>query len=298
MPDLVMNNLLGIVEHAALTPMVAYRIDRDGHPYVPTGDGGVVLGVHLGDSVFATDGDHVAAGVTLVHPDPAARFGLTAFSCLGNEVVVRSGAATGAVGRVTGKRGESGRVIVSFSDDVLARMLPGDRVTVRSVGQGFQPAGVPSEVAVLNVDPALFDLLPIDVAADAATVTVSGMLPSAVCGNGIGRPAQMWDVDLAVVADSPDLGGADMRLGELWAVADLDVRHNMGYRGGWMTVGAICHGGSPQPGHGPGLVPLLSGPAELLRAVVDRSAGPAITDEVLAALASGGTASAATGGDL
>ena len=285
MPDLVANNLLGIAEHAALTPMVAYKIDRDGHPYVPTGDGGIVLGVHLGDSVFATDGDHVAPGVTLVHSDPGARFGLTAFSCLGNEVVIRSGLAAGAVGHVVGKRGESGRVIASFDDEAMAKILPGDQMSVRAVGQGFAPDHLPGDIAVLNVDPALYASLPISTADGVTTVEVEGVLPSKVCGNGIGRPAQMWDVDLAVVQDSPDLMGRDMRLGELWAIENLDVRHNMGYRGGWVTIGVICHGGSPLPGHGPGLVPLLCGPLDQLRpAVMEAGGAQALTADVLASL--------------
>ena len=65
-------NMLGVVEHPALgdTP---YRVDADGHPYLPAGDGGLVLGVRLGDPVTALAGDHVAPGACLVHPEPAAR---------------------------------------------------------------------------------------------------------------------------------------------------------------------------------------------------------------------------------
>ena len=46
------------------------------------------------------------------------------------------------------------------------------------------------------------------------------------------------------------------------AVTDIDARCNMGYRRGWVTVGVIVHGDSPLPGHGPGLTPILTGPAE------------------------------------
>lgn len=287
MSNLVANNLLGFVEHAVLTPMVAYRIDRDGHPYVPVGDGGIVLGVHLGDSVFATDGDHAAPGVTLVHSDAGARFALTAFSCLGNEVIVRSGLSAGSIGRVVGKRGENGRVIVSLRDEATAQLMPGDQVSVRAVGQGLAPEGLPAEVTVMNIDPELFALLPFDVCDDALTVSVAGTLPSKVCGNGIGRPAQMWDVDLAVVADSSELGGRDMRHGELWAIENLDVRHNMGYRRNWVTVGIICHGGSPMPGHGPGLVPVVTGPSIAFRILQqDAAAEPALTQAVLGRLPS------------
>src|SRR4029077_5709875 len=68
---LVTVNLLGAVEHPSLDGS-PYRIDRDGKPYVPAGDGGIVLGLELGDSVFALDADHAAPGACLVHPDSAA----------------------------------------------------------------------------------------------------------------------------------------------------------------------------------------------------------------------------------
>jgi Domain of unknown function (DUF4438), N-terminal len=74
---LVTVNLLGAVEHPALDGS-PYRIDRDGRPYVPAGDGGIVLGLELGDSVFALDADHAAPGACLVHADPAARHALAA----------------------------------------------------------------------------------------------------------------------------------------------------------------------------------------------------------------------------
>ncbi len=134
-------NLTGVVETPTM-PGSPYLVDADGRPYVPVGDGGVVLGVHVGDGVFDVDGDHVAPGVTLAHPDQAARHALTAFACFGNRAVVRGGAAAGAEGFVLGKRGEAGRVIVAFQDDVLARLAPGDTVVVRGDGQGAELPGV------------------------------------------------------------------------------------------------------------------------------------------------------------
>ena len=107
------------------------------------------------------------------------------------------------------------------------------------------------------------------------------VVPSRLAGNGIGRPAQQWDVDLAFPAGDPVL--AVLRLGDLLAVADLDVRHNMGFRRGHVTVGLVVHGDSPMPGHGPGLVPLLCGPADLLRAVPDAEGHGGLTEQALAA---------------
>src|SRR4051794_35832532 len=75
--------------------------------------------------------------------------------------------------------------------------------------------------------------------------------------------AAAWDLDLQLPPPGPD-GAGDVALGDLVAVSDLDVRYNMGYRRGWVTVGIAVHGASPLPGHGPGITPLLTGPAAAL----------------------------------
>jgi Domain of unknown function (DUF4438) len=289
-PRLVTVNLLGAVEHPALDGS-PYRIDRNGRPYVPTGDGGIVLGLELGDSAFALDADHAAPGACLVHADPAARQALAAYACVGNEVRVRTGEAAGARGVVLGKRGEEGRVVAGFAAADLARMRPGDEVGVRARGQGWRPPGLLPEVAVMNLDPDVLPLLPIGlpgagsgpepaIAAGAVTVGVRATVPSRLAGNGIGRPAATWDLDLQLPPPGPD-GAGDVALGDLVAVSDLDVRYNMGYRRGWMTVGIVVHGASPLPGHGPGITPLLTGPAAALRPHPDAAGHAGLTAAAL-----------------
>ncbi|PKW26587.1 DUF4438 domain-containing protein [Phycicoccus duodecadis] len=263
-------NLSGVVESPSVGP-TPYRIDEDGRPYVPVGDGGVVLGVHLGDALHEVEGDHVAPGATLSHPDPAVSLGLTSYACIGNPVVVRDGAAAGARGWVLGKRGEHGRVLVTLPDEALAVLQPGDGISVRAHGQGAVLPGAPPGVQLLNLDPGLLVALGIAVVGDRVHVPVRGVVPGRLAGNGVGRPAHQWDVDLAFPAGDPVL--AVLRLGDLVAVTDLDVRHNIGYRRGWVTVGVVIHGDSPQPGHGPGVTPVLTGPASAIDAVADL-AGP------------------------
>jgi hypothetical protein len=269
-------NLLGLVEHPELgdTP---YRVSADGRPYVPAGDGGIVLGLRLGESTSGRDADHAAPGACLVHPDPAARHALTIYSCIGNQATVRTGQAAGARGVVIGKRGELGRVVASFDQHDLARMRPSDQVAVRTCGQGWRPPGFPSEVTLLNTDPAALRQLPVNVSGDGAGVTagVRAVVPSKLAGNGIGRPAVGWDLDLQLGADE------DVLLGDLVAVADLDARFNLGYRRGWLTVGVIVHGASPLPGHGPGITPILTGPAEVLRAAPDPAGHVGLTEAVV-----------------
>jgi hypothetical protein len=281
-------NLLGVVEHPELggTP---YRVDSDGRSYVPAGDGGIVLGPRLGESVFAWDADHAAPGACLVHPDQAARHALAAYSCIGNQVVVRTGHAAGARGAVLGQRGEQGRVIAWLAPEDLARMRPSDQVAVRARGQGWRPPGVPAEITLLNLDPAALDVLPITVAGPGGSVTagVRTTVPSKLAGNGIGRPSVSWDLDLQLrpPARRDGAGGdpdaAELLLGDLVAVSDLDVRYNMGYRRGWLTVGVVVHGASPLPGHGPGITPILTGPADVLQVRPDGAAHGGLTEAAL-----------------
>ena len=105
-------------------------------------------------------------------------------------------------------------------------------------------------------------------------------VPSRLAGNGIGRPAAAWDLDLQLPPPGPD-GAGDVLLGDLVAVSDLDARRNMGYRRGWVTVGIAVHGTSPLPGHGPGITPLLTGPAAALQAHADAAGHVGLTAAAL-----------------
>lgn len=271
-------NMLGVIEHPSFGDS-PYRIDADGAPYLPVGDGGLVLGVRLGDPVFGIGGDHVAPGACLVHTDEAARHALALYSCIGNRVEVRTGAATGAVGAVLGKRGEGGRVIVGFADDDLARMRPGDQVTVRSAGQGHAPSWLPADVTLMNLDPdlRLIGGQPDDGSDRPITASVRSVLPAKVAGNGLGRPAASWDLDLQLTSDD------DHRLliGDLVAIMDIDARFAMGYRRGWLTIGVIVHGGSPLPGHGPGMTVILTGPISAFRPIQDTAGHTGLTASML-----------------
>ena len=261
-------NLVGYAEHPVLGES-PYRVDRDGASYVPVGDGGIVLGLELGDSVFKLAADHAAPGACLTHPDAAARHALAAFACVGNRVVVRTGPAAGAIGSVIGKRGEAGRVIAGLAAADLAVLRPSDEILVRACGQGWRPDGVTPDVTVLNLDPGIFAALPVLLAADGRTVTVGvrAVVPGRLAGNGIGRPAASWDLDLQMTAG--DLATPEVLLGDLIAVTDIDARYNMGYRRGWHTVGVVVHGASPLPGHGPGITPILTGPSAALQVRAD-----------------------------
>ncbi len=274
-------NLAAVVETPGMDN-APYLIDTDGAPYVPIGDGGVVLGLSIGDSVFGFDAEHASPAVSLVHGDQAARHALTAFACLGNPVTVRSGAAAGSVGAVLGKRGEEGRVLVAFSPAVRAKLLPGDAMAVRALGQGSELPAALGGGQLMNVDPALLGELGIDIGQNPIEVGVRGMVGSKLIGNGIGRPAQQWNLDLQVDASSAQRWGLEqLSIGDLLAVQNLDVRHNAGYRAGWTTVGVVLTTGSPRPGHGPALMPILCLPSDRVRCTVQATDHSGVTAATL-----------------
>ncbi len=239
-----------------------------------------MLGVRLGDPVLGVGGDHVAPGACLIHPDEAARHALALYSCIGNQAVVRTGGAAGAAGAVLGKRGQGGRVIVGFADHDLARMRPGDHVAVPSVGQGAAPSWLLNDVAVMNLDP---DLLPAFLTEPnegpdrPIQVSVRSVLPARVAGNGLGRPAASWDMDLQLTSR----GHHQVLLGDLVAITDIDARFNMGYRRDWLTIGVIVHAASPLPGRGPGMTVIATGPASALRPIEDGAGHSGLTASML-----------------
>ena len=185
---------------------------------MPVGDGGIVLGVRLGDGVWDHLGDHAAPGACLVHADPAAGYALAAQACVGNPVEVRTGAAAGETGAVLGKRGEGGRVIAAFDQAVLRRLRPGDQVAVRGRGQGA--AGPVPGVTLRNIDPALLARLPVDGRrrhADAPGPGRAAQPDSSATASAGPPPCGTWTCQLTP-ASADRHGAAGLRLGDLVAI--------------------------------------------------------------------------------
>jgi hypothetical protein len=71
----------------------------------------------------------------------------------------------------------------------------------------------------------------------------------------------------------------------LVAIKDIDARFNAGYRRGWMSVGLVVHGGSPQPGHGPGVTVIASGPADAIVTHADAANHRGLLEETVLGVA-------------
>jgi hypothetical protein len=84
------------------------------------------------------------------------------------------------------------------------------------------------------------------------------------------------------------VGIDQMRLGDLIGIRNVDHRFGRSYREGWTAICICIHGDSVMTGHGPGILTLITGPAEELDFRIDPGANIAETLGIRSEQASGG----------
>jgi hypothetical protein len=257
----------------ALADRHGYRIGPDGQPFVLPGMGGVTLGVHCGDPATGYASDHLEPGASIRHADPAANMAVQFLTCVGNQVLVASGPAAGAVGHVIGQHAY---VLVDFTEGDAARLTTGDAVTITAVGQGLRLVEHPS-IVVKNCSPGLLERMPGGTMPDGKLeVHVAARVPAEAIGAGVGMISEYANTDLMGAYQSLgadlSLGLESLRVGDIVAMADQDHRYGRGYRPDYVTIGVISTGQCMLFGHGPGPSTLMSGPAESFCLVDDPAA--------------------------
>ena len=248
-----------------------YEIDADGVPLVPVGVGGICYNVKVGMSALGWAGNQVEPGVSIANPVEPANEALNVFACVGNRVVVRTGAAAGAEGVVVGKHEEfmgHKHVLVHVDDDTLEQIVPGDVFRVRAHGRGMRVNDL-SQIACHSLGPELWHAWSPRLDNGRLAVRVTRVLPPEVMGMGTGRVSAITSVALQREAGD---GLEGLRLGDLVAVLDWDATYYTGYRKGALTIGVVACGDSPILGNGPGVTLLLSAPDGALQADVDAEA--------------------------
>ena len=246
----------------ALADRHGYRTGPDGQPFVLPGMGGVTLGVHCGDPATGYASDHLEPGASIRHADPAANMAVQFLSCVGNQVVVETGAARGAAGHVIGQHAY---VLADFPEAVAARLTTGDTVSIRAAGQGLRLLDHP-DITVKNCSPGLIDAMPGGTRPDGRLeVHVAARVQAEAVGAGVGMISEYANTDLMGayegLGDDLSLGLESLRVGDIVALADTDHRYGRGYRAGYLTIGVISTGQCMLFGHGPGPSTLMSGPA-------------------------------------
>ena len=278
--DLVMVTVMGQIAHpvGAANP---YRIGHDGVPRILPATGGIVLNHRVGDRCVGLAGDHIEPGVPLhnnnrevVGSRRGPNLALITYACVGNRAKVISGPCTGKWGLVTGKHGGVDHVLVDFPPTLLRQLQIGDRIQIYSYGLGLQLLDYP-DIRVSNCSPALLQRWRLIPTHRGLQVPVTHLIPAAIMGSGLGKNT-VWRGDYDIQLFDPEIRRRyrldTLRFGDLVAIAQADTRHGPSYRQNHVTIGIVVHGDSTVSGHGPGVTPLLTGPAARLQPIFDPQA--------------------------
>lgn len=267
---LVMLSVAGQISAPASQPRICF----DGIIRVTPGTGGIAYNVKIGDPAFGWAGDHVEPGVSSKNPDDKANSGYNTLSCVGNTAVVISGDAKGATGTVTGKHGGIEHVLIHFDHETLEKMQVGDKIQVRSFGQGLALTDHP-DVKVINLDPALMHKMGIVEKDGVLEVPVAHIVPPEFMGSGLGASsAERGDYDITSMESERlhELGLDKIRFGDIVAIADSSSFYGRSYRRDAVIIGIVVHSNSFVSGHGPGVTSLMTALNKKIRPVkVDKA---------------------------
>lgn len=219
-------------------------------------------------------GDHVEPGVSIYHSSKRESDALMYLSCIGNEATVVSGDAKGAVGWVTGSHGGIENVIVDFEREDMERMVIGDKIQIRAVGQGMKIEEYP-DLHVMNLDPKLLKKMKLKMEGEKLKVPVVTSIPAYLMGSGIGWPSAAsgdYDIMTADEGEYRRLGLEKLRFGDFVFLEDCDNTYGRGYLKGAASIGVVVHSDCVKMGHGPGVVVIMTAKKDILEAVIDPDA--------------------------
>jgi hypothetical protein len=240
----------------------SYSVDDYGRPMLLPGMSGIVANVRVGDPVFRWAADHLEPAVSAGSADRGRHQALQFLACLGNSVRVVAGPAKGAEGTVVGKHAF---VLVDFSHDTLDALAPGDRLLVRAHGQGLRLLDFPA-IVTRSCSPALLHALRLRRTNEGRLhVETTVEIPARLMGAGLGMSSEWANCDVMFTHHDTieRLGVENLRLGDIVAMHDQDHRFGRGFREGMCAIGVVAHGGHGGiPGHGTGVVTIMSGPRE------------------------------------
>ncbi len=262
---LVTVSVMGQVAH----PLMGSRPQRvgfDGRVACVPGVGGITYDRRVGDPCVGLLGDHIEPAVSTHNTDKSDLYGpgfnraYNALSCVGNEAIVASGDAKGEKGVVTGKHGGIEHVIIDFTTEVMERMFHGDKILVKSRGQGLALLDYP-DIALRSIAPELLEKLPIVEKDGALEIGVARIVPGRVMGSGLGADQVYtgdYDIQLFDEAINEEYGLDDLRFGDIVAIMDTDHTHGRIFKDGAVSIGIIVHSESAVAGHGPGVTSLMT----------------------------------------
>ena len=256
-----------------------YRISANGIPVILPGVGGITYNLRVGDFACGWEADHVEPGVSVENKENDSRFGNAAniafnvFSCIGNRAIVVSGDAKGSRGFVTGKHGGIEHVLVDFQLDILKKLIPGDKILIKSLGVGLKLLDYPN-IKIMNLDPKFLEALNLQKIKSKLQVPVTHIIPAAIMGSGLGKNhVYSGDYDLQMFDNKSiqDYGLEDLKIGDLVAISDADHSFGRIYRQGAISIGIVVHTNCITAGHGPGITSLMTSSSGRIVPKIDRT---------------------------
>ncbi len=250
------------------------RINNHGKVFVVPGTGGISYNVKIGDPACGFEADHIEPGVTTRNTEVSYSNAYNYFSCVGNEATVISGDAKGGKGFVTGTHGGAEHVIIHFPDDVIEKINIGDKINVRSCGQGLKLLDYP-DIEVMSLDPGLLKKMKIKEKDGKLIVPVAKAVPGCLMGSGLGAfTTKKGDYDITLFDEKlvKEYKLDELRLGDIVALMDCDNTNGRNFITGALSIGVIIHGNSAISGHGPGVSTLFSCLTGKMDFVIDKKA--------------------------
>ncbi|MEG1528049.1 MAG: DUF4438 domain-containing protein [Clostridia bacterium] len=269
---LVMQSVIGVV-HSPTVRGTSLKVSFEGVPFTLPSVGGICYNVSIGDSVYGLAGDHIEPGVSIQNPLAEENLALNFLSCIGNVAVVMSGEAKGDKGYVTGTHGGIEHTLVWFNLDTLDKLCIGDKIQIRSYGQGLQLKNY-EDIKIMNIDPNLFEKLSINPSEQGIVVAVTAIVPAYLMGSGIGSQAQSGDYDI-MTADKQKLAELDLqdlKFGDIVYLQDCDNYYGRGYLGSACSIGVIVHSDCLLSGHGPGVTTIMTCRTNKIIPIIDKTA--------------------------
>jgi hypothetical protein len=266
---LVMQSVQGKIHH----PMGKnYRVNNDGEPMMLPATGGITYNFRVGDSAFDLVGDHVEPGVSIRNEEKIENDALMNLACIGNKAIVVSGEAKGAEGFVTGSHGGIEHTLIDFDKEDMFKMAIDDKILVRSLGQGLRLTDYYPEIKVMNVDPGLFENIPIEEKDGKLIVPVACKVPAHLMGSGVGS-ASAYNGDYDIMTSDEEeikrLGIDKLKFGDLVMIENHDNSFGRAYLKGAVSIGVIVHSNCIKAGHGPGVTTIMTSKKSLIEAKID-----------------------------
>ena len=259
--DLNVNRLVRMTTTANIVNASRYyyhEINTDGKISVVPALGSIVLDFDIGDLCDKFESDHLQPCATVGvnpngNPENDENMGLFTYACIGNEVTIidEHSPCHGAKGTVIGKHGGVNYIMVRFYQDLLKKMNGDERVKVEMYGMGLKDIDH-DNISFMNIDPDLLLTIPVKKDKTALSFPVRKIIPAKAMGSGMGETRNSGDYDIM----KPFSEG--LRIGDFVAIQDHYCKVGPCYSDGSVTVGVIVHGECADPGHGPGVLPIMT----------------------------------------